>query len=277
MIYLITNEYVNQVSKNLDMRDYKGEKIQIRTTPDSIYQVGDFIKVDIINKKQVIDCKVVKPQNYLDYYDHGPHNTAYLKAEIEKYTSQISDPDIKLIVEELLENEDYFIYPAAKAIHHAFIGGIATHSLSMLRLSDAFIEAYDLDRDVLYAAIILHDYGKVRELESLGLTYTVEGNLLGHLVIGYELICNVMFKYEIKETEKTMLLKHMIIAHHGKLEYGSAKEPMTIEAYILAQLDEIDAKVNLLETTFKNTEAGQITGPVNAFERRRFYKSKGGN
>lgn len=276
MTYLIVNEYTNQVSKNLDLRDYKGERIQIRTTPDSIYKVGDFVKVDIINKKQVIDCKMVKPDNFLDYYDHGKFNTQYLQAEIQKYVDQIEDTDIKLIVEELLENEDYFIYPAAKTIHHAHIGGVAEHSLSMLGISDTFIEAYKLDKDVLYAGIILHDYGKVRELESLGLTYTVEGNLLGHLMIGYELVCNVMFKYQIEESEKTMLLKHMIISHHGRLDYGSPKEPMTIEAYILAQLDEIDAKVNLLQSTLRNVENGQISGPVNAFDRRRFYKTKDG-
>lgn len=276
MTYLIVNEYTNNVSKNLELRDYKGERIQIRTVPDSIYKVGDFVNVDIINKKQVIDCKVVKPANFIDYYDHGKYNTQYLQAEINKYVEQIADADIKLIVEELLENEDYFIYPAAKTIHHAHIGGVAEHSLSMLGLSNSFIDAYNLDRDVLYAGIILHDYGKIRELESLGLTYTVEGNLLGHLMIGYELICQVMFQYEIKETEKTMLLKHMILAHHGRLDYGSPKEPMTIEAYILAQLDEIDAKVNLLQSTLKNTEAGQISGPINAFERRRFYNPKDG-
>lgn len=276
MTYLIVNEYTNQVSKNLDLRDYKGNRIQIRTTPDSIYRVGDYVNVDIINKKQVIECKVVKPENFLEYYDHGKFNMQYLRAEIMNYVAAIEDNDIKLIVEELLENDDYFIYPAAKTIHHAHIGGVAEHSLSMLNLSDTFIKAYNLDKDVLYAGIILHDYGKVRELESLGLTYTVEGNLLGHLMIGYELICNVMFKYDISESEKTMLLKHMIISHHGRLEYGSAKEPMTIEAYILAQLDEIDAKVNLLQNTLRNTEAGQISGPINMFDRRRFYKTKDG-
>lgn len=276
MTYLIVNEYTNHVSKNLDLRDYKGEKIQIRTNPDSVYKVGDYVNVDIINKKQVIDCKVIKPDNFLDYYEHGKYNVQYLKAEIMKYVEQIEDQDIKLIVEELLENEDYFIYPAAKTIHHAHIGGVAEHSLSMLKLSETFIDSYNLDKDVLFAGIILHDYGKVRELESLGLTYTVEGNLLGHLIIGYELICQVMFKYEIKESEKTMLLKHMIIAHHGRLDYGSAKEPMTIEAYILAQLDEIDAKVNLLQSTLKNVEPGEISGPVGAFDRRRFYKTKDG-
>lgn len=276
MTYLVYNEYVNQYSKNLDLRDSSGERIQIKTTPTSIYKVGDFVKIDVINKKNVIDCKVVKPSNYLDYYDHGRFNAHYLRAEIMNYVNDIEDSNIKLIVEELLENEDYFIYPAAKTIHHAHIGGVAEHSLSMLGLSKTFIDAYNLDKDVLYAGIILHDYGKVRELQDLGLTYTVEGNLLGHLMIGYELICNVMFKYDIQETEKTMLLKHMIISHHGRLEYGSAKEPMTIEAYILAQLDEIDAKVNLLQTTLSKANEGEITGPVNAFDRRRFYKTKDG-
>lgn len=276
MIYLITNEFINRVAKNLDLRNDKGETIQIRTTPDSMYKVGDFVRVDIINKKQVIDCKIIKPDNYLDYYTHGQYNVQYLKAEIEKFVVQIKDADIKLIVEELLENEDFFIYPAAKTIHHAHIGGIAEHSLSMLKMSDKFIENYDLDRDLIYAGVLLHDYGKVRELANLGLTYTVEGNLLGHLMIGYELVCDVMHAYDIKETEKTMLLKHMIISHHGKLEYGSAKEPMTIEAYVLSQIDEIDAKINLLQTTLSKQDAGTVSGPIRVFDNRRFYKVKDG-
>ncbi len=276
MVYLITNDYTNQFNKNLELRNEKGEVIQIRTTPDSIYKIGDFVKVDIINKKQVIDCKVVKPANVLDYYVHGKYNTEYLKAEINKYVERIIDLDIKIIVEELLEEEDFFIYPAAKTVHHAHIGGIAEHTLSMLKMSEAFIVNYDLDSDLLFAGIILHDYGKLRELAAIGLTYTVEGNLLGHLMIGYELICQTMMKYKISETEKTMLLKHMIISHHGKLEYGSAKEPMTIEAYVLSQIDEIDAKVNLLQNTFTKQEAGTISGPINLFDRRRFYKTKDG-
>ncbi len=276
MTYLIVNEYTNHVSKNLELRDDCGQTIQIRTNIDSIYKLGDYVKVDIINKKQVIDCKVVKPVNYLDYYIKGNLNEQYLRAEIEKYTKKIKDDNIKLIVDELLLNDDFYIYPAAKSIHHAHIGGIAEHSLSMLRISDQFIESYNLDSDLMYAAILLHDYGKVRELENLGLSYTVEGNLLGHLMIGYELVCDVMFKYDIKETEKTMLLKHMIISHHGKLEYGSAKEPMTIEAYILAQIDEIDAKVNLLQNSIANVEPGTISPPINVFDRKRFYRVKDG-
>ncbi len=276
MTYLITNEYINNVSKNLELRNQSGEKIQIRTTPDSIFTTGDYVKVDFINKRNVIDCKVVRPDNYLCYYEQGQFNKEYLQAEISKYVEKIKDDNINLIVSELLENEDFFIYPAAKTIHHAHIGGIAEHTLSMLKLSDGFISNYELDSDLIYAGIILHDYGKIRELASLGLTYTVEGNLLGHLMIGYELVVDVMHKYKISETEKTMLLKHMIIAHHGKLEYGSAKEPMTIEAYVLSQIDEIDAKINLLETSLKTVETGNISGPINAFDRRRFYKPQNG-
>ncbi len=276
MTYLIINEYTNRQNKNLDLRNEIGEVIQIKATVDSIYKVGDYVKIDIINKKYVIDCKIIKPQNYLDYYVHGQYNVQYLKAEIFKFVELIEDNDIRIIVEELLEDENYFIYPAAKSIHHAHIGGIAEHTLNMLKISNTFIEAYHLDKDVLYAGIILHDYGKIYELDSLGLTYTVEGNLIGHLLIGYELIAKTMFKYEIKETEKTMLLKHMIISHHGRLEYGSAKEPMTIEAYILSQIDEIDAKVNLIQSSIKNVENGNISPPIKTFDHRRFYKVKDG-
>lgn len=274
MIYLIINTYVNNDRKKIELRNDVHELIQIITTANSMYNIGDFVKVDIINKKYVIDCKVVKPENHLDFYIQGNYNAQYLKAEICNYVEKIEDNDIKLIVEELLENEDFYIFPAAKSIHHAHLSGIAEHVLSMLQVSDHLISHYKLDRDLMYAGIILHDYGKIRELSAMGLTYTIEGNLIGHLQIGFELICSVMQKYNIVESEKTMLLKHMIIAHHGKLEYGSAKEPMTIEAYVLSMIDEMDAKINYVETSLKNVDAGEISCSLNAFDRRRFYKTK---
>lgn len=274
MIYLITNAMINGERKKLELRNDLGQTIQIITLSSSIYTVGDFVKVDIINKKQTIDCKMVKPENFIEFYPQGNYNKQYLQEQIFDYVKLIEDKDIKLIVEELLENEDFFIYPAAKAIHHAHIGGIAEHVLSMLRVADGLIPHYNLDQDLMIAGIIIHDYGKLRELECLGLTYSVEGNLIGHLQIGFELIHEVMLKYGIVSSEKTMLLKHMIIAHHGRLEYGSAKEPMTVEAYVLSMIDELDAKLNYIDKSLQNVSPGEISFPLNAFDRRRFYKTK---
>lgn len=276
MIYLIHNTYKNNMNKTLELRNEKMEKIQIREAIQSKYKVGDFVNVDVVNNnKPVIDTKVVKPQNFLDFYPKGLYNKELLKEQILQYVKKIQNADIRIIIDEILLSEEFYLYPAAKAIHHAHIGGLAEHTLSMLKLADAFIENYDLNMDLLYAGIIIHDYGKLRELGSYGLTYTVEGNLLGHLMIGYEIIVNVMNKYDMQETEYTMLLKHMVLAHHGRMDYGSPKEPMTRESYILAQIDEIDAKMNLLKNSLDSVNEGEISNPIKGFDGRRFYKMKG--
>ncbi|MGL4589716.1 MAG: HD domain-containing protein [Mycoplasmatales bacterium] len=274
MTYLIYNVYVNNNFKNIELRNDKLEKIVIRETVTAKYNIGEFVNVETISNKQVISSKVVKPVNYFEFFPKGERSITELKKEIEHYVNQISNEKYYTIVSELLENEDFYSYPAAKAIHHAFIGGLAEHTLAMLKHAENMKTMYDFDFELLISGILLHDYGKIYELQTHGVTYSVSGNLLGHLIIGVQEINRVAVQKGIDKSEEVMLLTHLIISHHGKLEYGAAKEPMTVEAYLLSVIDDLDAKMNYLETSLENVEHLESTPPLMGMDRRKFFQNK---
>lgn len=130
----------------------------------------------------------------------------------------------------------------------------------MLKLGKAIADLYPtLNRDLLYAGIILHDVGKVVELSGpVATMYTVEGNLLGHITIMVNEIAKIASELEI-EGEEVMLLQHMVLSHHGKEEWGSPKKPMIQEAEILHYIDNIDAKMNMLTRALGKTTPGEFT------------------
>ncbi len=150
--------------------------------------------------------------------------------------------------------------PAAKGIHHAYVGGLLEHCLSMAKLADFLSSHYPgVDRSLLLAGVLLHDIGKLKELQSeMGLIeYTPEGRLKGHLVIGSELVAEEAGSIRDFPRETLIQLQHLILSHHGRQEFGSPTVPMTVEAFLLSQIDEMDAKMNLMEQLRrKMTEEG---------------------
>ncbi|MBW2121614.1 MAG: HD domain-containing protein [Deltaproteobacteria bacterium] len=136
--------------------------------------------------------------------------------------------------------------PAAKKLHHVYIGGLLEHTLNLCRLALAVSEIYEgLNRDVLIAGAILHDIGKVQELTSeRSFDYSDRGRLLGHLVIGVEMLDEKIAGLESFSEELALILKHMILSHHGQYAWGSPKRPKTLEAIVLHHLDDMDAKFN---------------------------------
>jgi len=150
--------------------------------------------------------------------------------------------------------DDYRHAPAAKGMHHVYIGGLLDHSLSICKLIDSIRGHYEgVNWDLITTGAILHDLGKTRELSySRAFGYTDEGRLLGHITIGVEMIDDKMRKIEDFPAELAMLVKHMILSHHGVYEYGSPKRPKTVEATILSYLDDLDAKVNSLQSLIES-------------------------
>lgn len=143
----------------------------------------------------------------------------------------------------------------------------------MLKLSEAICDLYPtLNRDLLYAGVILHDIGKVIELSGpVGTMYTVEGNLLGHISIMVNEIGQAANELKI-EGEEVMLLQHLVLSHHGKEEWGSPKKPMIQEAEILHYIDNIDAKMNMLTRALDKTKPGEFTERLFPLDNRSFYK-----
>jgi 3'-5' exoribonuclease len=145
---------------------------------------------------------------------------------------------------------DFQEAPAAKGIHHAYIGGLLEHSLSVARVADFLAKHYEgVDRSLLIAGALLHDIGKLEELKMEGglVEYTVRGRLKGHLVIGSEMVA--LAAGEIRDFPEELLeqLQHLVLSHHGRQEFGSPAVPMTVEAFILSFLDDLDAKMNITE------------------------------
>ena len=195
--------------------------------------------------------------------------------ELTQYFFQIQNPNISRITRSLVKKyqDRLIIYPAATKNHHDYASGLIDHVVSMLKLSDAICNLYPtLNRDLLYAGVILHDIGKVIELSGpVGTMYTVEGNLLGHISIMVNEIGQAATELKI-EGEEVMLLQHLVLSHHGKEEWGSPKKPMIQEAEILHYIDNIDAKMNMLTRALDKTKPGEFTERLFPLDNRSFYK-----
>ena len=198
-----------------------------------------------------------------------------LMDELMQYFFEMKNPQIQRVTRHLLKKlqADFSFYPAATRNHHDYVLGFLDHVVSMLKLGKAIAELYPtLNKDLLYAGIILHDVGKVIELSGpVGTQYTIEGNLLGHITIMVNEISKAAEELEI-EGEEVMLLQHMVLSHHGKEEWGSPKRPMLKEAEILHYIDNIDAKMNMLNRVMSKTTPGEFSERVFPLDNRSFYK-----
>ena len=253
-----------------DMKLLQPEKI-VHVTGDVINYRGR--KQMKINKfKLATEEDNVKAQ---DFVDGAPLTPGEIQEEISHYMLDIENASLQRITRHLIRKyqESFFTFPAASSHHHNFASGLSYHVLTMLKVAKSICDIYPtLNRSLLYSAIILHDLGKVKELSGpVATTYTVEGNLLGHISIASEEVAEAARELKI-EGEEVMLLRHMILAHHGKMEFGSPKLPHLKEAEILFFIDNIDAKMNMFDKAYKKTEKGQFTERIFGLEGRQFYK-----
>lgn len=197
---------------------------------------------------------------------------------LKEMTGRMQTPHLKALFE-CFWTDDAFVAaytraPAAKLMHHAYIGGLLEHTLSMAVLSELIAGHYSgVDGDLLLAGVILHDVGKVRELEyTRRIDYTDEGRLLSHIVIGLSMLDEKLKQVPDFPETQAQLLKHMVISHHGAREFGSPEPPKTIEAVLLNFIDEMDSRVNSIrEYVAKDPSDGSWT-PYHRLLERHFYK-----
>lgn len=212
------------------------------------------------------------------FYKSAPIDIDEAKKELANYVSKIKNKIVKEITKYLLDlyHDQFFIYPAAAKLHHAYVGGLIHHSIGMLHMSDGFIKNYPyLNPDYIYAGIILHDIGKAIELSGAVQTeYTVKGQLLGHLVLGAIEISDAATHLGYQNTEEAMLLEHMLISHHGVPQFGSPKKPLTAEALVLWYIDTIDSKFRVLGDELEKTEPGKFTEPIGVLDKSKIYKPR---
>lgn len=196
---------------------------------------------------------------------------------IKKRVNSFKNQDLKQIVNSIIDDKkDLLIrYPAALRLHHAIVGGLMYHTMSILRMAEELCKIYtNINKDLLFSGIILHDVAKTWELETsktgLAKGYSAEGELIGHLVKG-AMYVNETAKALGIESEVVALLEHMIISHHGIPEYGAAVRPMFLEAEILSALDSLDATIYEINTAVAKVQPGTFTDRQWALDNRKLY------
>ncbi|KGX92597.1 3'-5' exoribonuclease [Pontibacillus halophilus JSM 076056 = DSM 19796] len=232
------------------------------------------------NKPQlkIFNARLAQPTDGVkldDFLEKAPVSREDLMESITERIFEMSNPNLQRITRHFVSNyqEGLLTYPAAVKNHHEYVSGLAHHVVSMLNLAKSLVDLYpDLNKDLLYAGVILHDLGKLRELSGPATpSYTLEGQLLGHIPMMMDEIGAVAKELGIEGEEVTML-QHMILSHHGKGEWGSPKPPLIREAEILHQIDNIDAKMNMLNRALEKVQPGEFTDRMFAMDNRRFYK-----
>ena len=196
--------------------------------------------------------------NPADYMPTTEKSVDGMYEQLTEFIRHISNPYLKSLLEYFFVNDQEFIkkfrsHSAAKTVHHGFSGGLLEHTLSVLRMCEYFAGSYGiLNKDLLLTAAMCHDIGKTRELSSFpDNDYTDEGQLIGHIVIGVEMLDEAIRTIPDFPVCLANELKHCIIAHHGELEYGSPKKPALAEAVALNLADNADAKMQTLTEIFK--------------------------
>ncbi|MCD5027817.1 HD domain-containing protein [Enterococcus asini] len=223
--------------------------------------------------------KIDEPGEPTLYMERAPLKKEAMEEEINKTLFEITNPNWNRIVRFLLNKyqKEFFDFPAAKRNHHAFASGLAYHTVSMLRLGKAIVAEYpELNSSLLYAGIILHDLGKVLELSGpMSTEYTLAGNLVGHLVLVDEEIVKACIALKFDENkEDIVVLRHMVLSHHGLLEYGSPVRPRIMEAEILHQIDNLDASMQMMLTSIRQTTPGEYSDRIFGMDNRSFYVPK---
>ena len=238
----------------------------------SVYAGSDQLRIDRI--RPVIEADGVKLE---DFVKTAEYDSAAMYEELKKCAENFDDKDLsKLVLYILEENRTALLYwPAAYKLHHAFRGGLLLHVLSIVRLAEKVCEVYPfVDKDLLLSGAILHDISKLTEYEvaesGIASGYSVRGNLLGHLAEGAMVIRKAAETLGIP-SEKSMLLEHMVLSHHGEPEFGAAVRPMFIEAELLSHLDLIDAQLFEMREAYENVAENDFTGKLWMMDNRKLY------
>ncbi len=221
-------------------------------------------------------AQVDEPNQANLYVERAPVKSEDMLEEINQTLFEITNAHWQRVVRHILNKyqQEFYEFPAAKTNHHAFAGGLAYHTVSMLHLAKAICKEYlELNPSLLYAGVILHDIGKVLELSGATSTeYTIAGNLIGHIVLIDEEIAKACQALEIDDQEEDMIvLKHMVLSHHGLLEYGSPVRPKIMEAEVLHQIDTIDASMQMMIGALKQVQPGEYTERIFGLDNRNFY------
>ncbi len=242
---------------------------------DFVEVVGDIITYNGNLQLNIKQLRIPSEMEYkaADYMPSTDKDVDQMFSRLLCYIDSVENIYLKKILEYFFKEDKAFIrsfqdHSAAKTVHHGFAGGLLEHTLSVANICDFFAKTYPiLNRDLLMTAAILHDIGKTKELSLFPENdYTDEGQLIGHIVIGVEMIGDVIREIPDFPVILAYELKHCILAHHGELEYGSPKKPAIAEAVALNYADSMDAKMETMIEALKDKKKTEWTGYNRLFE-----------
>ncbi|MGL4731334.1 MAG: 3'-5' exoribonuclease YhaM family protein [Clostridium sp.] len=269
----VINAKLWEVSKELETMFTENMLVRVRGTVNE-YRGKLQLKIDRIRKLNDEDNVDIE-----DFVPTAPYKSEEMYELLLDYICKIENEDIRKITEKIILGcEDKLMhYPAAKSNHHAIKGGLLYHVTTMLKSGEALLNIYTyLNKDLVYAGIILHDIAKIYEMSSseLGIVshYTVEGQLLGHITLGINMIEKAALEVKA-DREVAVLLQHMILTHHYEPEYGSPKKPMIPEAELLHHLDVMDARLYDMKKALKDVNEGEFSERVWSLDNLSVYKS----
>jgi 3'-5' exoribonuclease len=255
------------------------------------FERDDFIKVKGLvqifhNRPQLTVHKLRRMDageiDFADYFPSSRRDPDEMWNELRGLVAGISNPHLKTLLQAMLDDPDiaqrYRRAPAAKQIHHAFLGGLIEHVLSVCGLARLVAQHYPhVDGDLLLAGVVLHDIGKIYELNyERGFSYSSEGQLLGHITIAVRMVADKVAAIPDFPPQLRSLVEHMILSHHGQLEFGSPKLPLFPEALLLHYLDDLDSKMECMRALIENDRQieGCFTAYSSALERTALKKER---
>jgi 3'-5' exoribonuclease len=274
---------------SVELRDASGQitakKWDATLQDEEIFVTGNVISLigETNRYKDALQLKIlsaeVVPLDEIDvdrFVKAPPVSKDELIKKFNNYVNSIKNEDCQKLLKYMINKFDdkLYSYPAAVSIHHEYSSGLLMHSLSMADLASFLCPIYDCDYDILITGCLLHDMGKIIELEGpIVYKYSLEGKLLGHISI----MCAEIRKAadELKITsEIPLLLEHMVLSHHGQQEFGSPVMPLTKEALLLSLIDNLDSKMVVVNKAIAEVEPGNFSNKVFPLDNRSFYKPK---
>ena len=250
----------------------EGKIVKIRGTVTS-FRGSSQLSVERIRLAQEQD-----PYDLAALIPTAPMDAEEMLRTVDAMVDSLQDGDYRAICTEMLARhlDAFRSIPAAKSVHHSFLNGLLMHTGNMLKIADQLAELYadTVDRDLLLAGTLLHDFAKEEEFtfSELGLVteYSLKGKLLGHLAMGAQEIAEIAKELNVPE-EKSVLLQHMILSHHGEPEFGAAVRPQCAESELLALIDLIDSRMEIYRETFASVPAGKFSQRIFALDKTIYH------
>ena len=274
---------------SVELRDATGtitaKKWDATLADEEIFVTGNvvYISGETNRYKDVLQLKILNadlvPLDKIDvskFVKAPPIPKEELINKFNNYVNSIKNEDCKKILDYMIKKfgDKIFSYPAAVSIHHEYSSGLLMHSVTMADIASNLCPIYDADYDLLITGCLLHDLGKIIELEGpIVYKYSLEGKLLGHISIMAGEIKKAADELNIT-SEIPLLLEHMVLSHHGQQEFGSPVMPLTKEALLLSLIDNLDSKMVAMNKAIADIEPGNFSNKVFALDSRSFYKPK---